>query len=120
MDLSFLQGAYGRVVSGLAIAQRGGSPEHTSHYVSFPLMLVAEPFGATAPLGVSLGGGVQDEWNFNRASQSNVSVLGDVGAFVRIPRIGRLVAGFRASRTLMELNWGSLRTETVYFGLRLR
>lgn len=120
VDLSFFNHTYGRLVSGLSIAQRGGSPDQTSHYVSFPLMLVAEPFGAAAPLGVSVGGGLQGEWNFNRASESNVSVLGDVGAYVRLPRIGRVVVGFRVSRTLLERDLGSLRTESAYFGIRLR
>lgn len=83
-------------------------------------MLVAEPFGAAAPLGLSVGGGLQGEWNFNRASESNVSVLGDVGAYVRIPHFARVVVGFRVSRTLLERDFGSLRTESAYFGIRLR
>jgi hypothetical protein len=124
VDVTLRTMPYSRVVSGVSVARRGtdsANARSSQTYVTVPILFVAEPFATAAPLGVTLGAGVTGDWNFNRVSRSKIGVVGDAGAFVRVPPFGRITAGTRFGRALTTHGHrATLRSETYYVGVSLR
>ena len=124
VDVTLRSMEYSRLVSGVSVARRGtdsADARSSQIYVTVPILFVAEPFSTAAPLGVTLGAGVTGDWNFNRVSRSKLGVVGDAGAFVRVPPLGRITVGMRLGRALTTHgDFGTLRSETYYVGMSWR
>jgi hypothetical protein len=121
VERRFWDAGRAHVASGVTIARRGWYEGfgrwNRLTTASVPLMLVAEPLGPDAPIGIGIGGGLSADLVTNRLSVSRLSLVGGVWGYARLTSTLRLSLGVRTSRTLREIDGLFLRSNVVSVGI---